>query len=219
MNTVTDDIFTRGAALIKKSQEILDNTGQYSMADDGAVEVETGEFLYGLTRILKPNHVLTTGVYTGLSDSYIGMGLAHNAKGDMVALELDPYHLKRAKELWGLLGLTCITGHLGSSLEYKSDKEYELIFLDTEPDIRFEELVRYEPFLKPGGFIGIHDLPRGMCQGNINTDHPEIKSWPFGDIPPEMRKLLKSGELIKIHLPAPRGLVFFYKPDPSDYKI
>lgn len=45
------------------------------MQDDGGVEIETGEFLWGLTRILKPKHVLTTGVYTGISDMYIAQGL------------------------------------------------------------------------------------------------------------------------------------------------
>lgn len=58
-----------------------------------------------------------------------------------------------------------------------------------------------------------------MCQGNINPDHPEMKSYPFGDIPAGMMELLKTGQLIKVHFPTPRGLVFFYKPKEDDYKV
>ena len=106
---------------------------------------------------------------------------------------------------------------LTSSLDYIPTGYYELMFLDTEPDIRFKELVRFYPYLSYGGFVGIHDLPRSFCKGNINPDHPEIKDWPFGPVPDEMKKLMKNGELIKFHLPSPRGMVWFYKPRKDDY--
>lgn len=215
---ITDYILSVATSKLKKQPEVRD--GSYSMYDDGGVEIETGEFLYGLTRLLRPNRVLTTGVYSGISDLYIALALKSNEKGMSFPIEYDSFHLNRAKELWGLFGIDqYMSPTLGSSLEYKADGTYEMIFLDTEPQIRFQELVNFYPHLAEGGYIFIHDLPRGLCQGNVNTDHPEIKSWPFGDLPKEIKQWEKEKKLVRFHLPAPRGLVGWYKPTKEDFKI
>ena len=63
-----------------------------------------------------------------------------------------------------------------------------------------------------GGFIIIHDLPEDMCQGNINPDHPDFPSWPYGNLPEEMKQFLKEQKLIRFNLPTPRDISIFYKP-------
>jgi predicted O-methyltransferase YrrM len=200
--------------------EVSDNTKSYSMYDDGGVEVEVGVLLFGLVRILKPSRVLTTGVYSGISDMYIAQGLKDNGFGKTTAIEFEQYHIDRALNLWEKAGVKDhIEVHKTSSLDFKPKEMYQFMFLDTEPQIRFAELEKFYPFLDDGGYVGIHDLPRTLCQGNINPDHPEMKSYPFGDVPPLMKELLQTGKLIKIHFPSPRGLVFFYKPKEDDYKI
>lgn len=218
MTNITNYLVDRAQGMLKTEPEVSDNLQIYSMFDDGGVEVETGEFLWGLTRILKPRYVLTTGIYTGISDMYIAQGLKDNEAGFSTALEFERKHLDRATELWHKTGVSdYIQGVLGLSLQYEPKEQYDLIFLDTEPQIRFAELEKFFPYLNPGGYVGIHDLPRTMCQGNVNPDHPEMKSYPFGDIPSGMMELLRTGQLIKIHFPTPRGLVFFYKPKEDDF--
>src|ERR1035437_3057014 len=49
--------------------EITDD--RFQMVDDGAVEQETGELLYSFIRRMKPENVLETGTYTGISSLYM----------------------------------------------------------------------------------------------------------------------------------------------------
>lgn len=203
---------------LKTLPEIRDEGKGYHMVDDGAVEIEIGEFLFGLVKAIKPNKVLTTGVYTGISDLFIAGALKENGFGHSDAIEFESKHIERAKTLWSRFAVNeYITTHHMSSLDFKPEGDYELIFIDTEPNIRFQELVNFYTNLIPGGFVGIHDLPRNFCQGNINPDHPEIPSWPFGPLPQKIRWWLKDRSLVPFHLPTPRGMVWFYKPRGDDY--
>lgn len=219
MRNITDQLFELGKGIIEHLPEVADNTGRYHMADDGGVEAEVGEFLYGMVRIIQPEQVLTTGVYSGISDMYIARALKDNGHGSSTAIEYEEHHITRAKELWAKVGVADkITVHHGSSLDYQTDRQFDFIFLDTEPSIRFQELVKFYNNLKPGGYFGIHDLPRTLCQGNFNPDHPEIKSYPYGDVPEAMRTLIKEDKLRPFHFQTPRGITFFYKVAPEDYK-
>jgi len=206
--------------ILKVFPEVLDGGKGYHMIDDGGVEVEVGEYLWGLVRLLKPTHVLTTGIYTGVSDSYIGLALKENGYGTTDAIEYEEKHITRAKELFIKLGIEyCVTTHLMSSLDFQPSHTYKLMFLDTEPAIRFAELIRFFPYLEEGGFVFIHDCPRSMTQGNINTDHPEVESWPFGNLPNEIIQWERTGELKRVHFPNPRGMCGWYKSHRDDYKI
>src|SRR5205814_5059118 len=105
------------------------------------------------------------------------------------------------------------------SLDYVPEYMFELMFLDTEPGIRWRELERFYPHLEPGGYVFLHDLPRGFCKGNVNPDHPEFRDWPWGECPPFIQNLLKDREIIPFHLPNPREMCGFYKARSDDYKI
>lgn len=221
ISLLTETLVKDSQGMLTLKPEVCDNENNgFLMFDDGGVEIEVGEFLYGLTRIIKPKRVLTTGIYTGISDMYIAQGLKDNANGGFItALEIENQHLERAKELWLKVKTSgVINPFLMNSLDFKSNTTYQLMFLDTEPQIRFQELVKFYPYLEPGGFVFIHDAPRNLSQGNVNPDHPEISSWPFGDLPNEIKNWVKDKELIPWHFPNPRGLVGFYKARSDDYK-
>lgn len=200
--------------------EVRDEGFGYKMFDDGGVEQEVGEFLYGMVRILKPKSILETGTYTGVSASYMGMAMKENGYGLLETVEIDNYHKNRAENLWKKLYIeSYVYCWLVSSLEFDPKTTYDMFFLDSEPNLRFKELVKFYPKLKEGGYVFIHDLPRSMTQGNINPDHPEIASWPFGDLPEEIKQWEKSGELVRMHFPNPRGMVGWYKRHKDDYDI
>ena len=157
---ITQYLVEHSNGLLKIIPEVADWTGkEYSMFDDGGVEVEVGEFLYGFIKMLKPFNVLTTGVYTGISDMYIAQALIDNKKGKITALEFEKYHLDRARSLWNAVGVSqVIEGVYTSSLNYTPEEQYKFIFLDTEPGLRFQEMIKFYPYLDKGGYLLIHDI-------------------------------------------------------------
>ncbi len=196
--------------------EVIDNTGRYQMIQDGSAEIEVLEFIYGLVKAVKPKAILETGTYAGWSSAVMAQGMKDNGFGNIVTLDIDQKWLDESRELCRKLELTNVIRLLKPSLNYQTSKMYDILFLDSEPEIRFEELMRFYDNVSPGGFIGIHDLPPTWCQGMINMDHPDIMSWPFGDVPEKMLEKMKT-ELVNFHLPTPRGMVWFYKRREEDY--
>lgn len=173
-----------------------------------------------MVKRLKPLNCLSTGVYTGISDLFIGMALKENGFGHLEALEYEQTHINRAEDLWNKIGVQSqITAIKTDSLKFQPDKQYQFMFLDTELNIRFFELVKYFLFLDEGGYIFVHDMPRSLCQGNINPDHPEIPNWPVGELPEEFVQLLKDRKLVPFHFGGARGLVGYYRPHKDDYGI
>lgn len=202
--------------------EARDEGKGYEMWNDGSVEVEVGEFFYGLTRLLKPNLVLETGSYKGVALSYIAEALKDNGYGKIDTLEYDFTHIKESRDRISRLALEGYVNFVQTdSLRFEpkiEPEQYDMILLDTEPNIRFQELVKYYKYLKPGGYLFIHDLPKAWCQGNINPDHPELPSWPYGDVPEEIKHWLNDRDLVKFSFPNPREMCGFQKRDPRDYQ-
>lgn len=203
---------------LKIVPEVTDN--RFSMIDDGAVEIETGELVYGFIRRLKPTNVLSTGIYTGISDLFIGQALKDNGFGHLEALEYEQKHIDRAVALWKEKGVSdYITAIKTDSVQFEPIKQYQFMFLDTELHLRFHELVKFFSHLDEGGYIFIHDMPRTLCQGNSNPDHPDFKNWPVGELPQAFIDLVKQGKLVPFHFGGARGLVAYYKVHKDDFTV
>lgn len=189
----------------------------FSSFNDAGVEIETGEFLYSMVRLLKPKNVLETGTHWGIGAAYMGQALKDNNQGQLNTIEFLPEIHARAKQRMSDLDLdNIVTCQLIDAREFNPvDNIYQLILLDTEPQTRFEELIKFFDNLAPGGFVFIHDLHRHMHQ-IPNADHGF--AWPFGEIPAKIKEWVKDGDLRPFHFPTPRGLTGFYKPSSSDYK-
>jgi len=216
MRTITDQLFELGKGIIQQLPEVSDNTGKFSMADDGGVEVESGEFLYGLVRILKADRILETGTYTGISSMYMGQALKDNGFGQVTTLEVSPVHKERAEKLWNQVGVApFVTCELIASLDYQTEQRFDFIFLDSEPEFRFKELVKFYDNLKSGGYFFIHDLHRHLSQ----HDNEQFFGWPFGELPEQIVNWIKEDKLRVFSLPTPRGLTGLYKPAEEDFKV
>lgn len=221
MESITKQLFELGKGIIESKPEVTNPL--YSAADDGGVENETGEFLYGLVRILKPKHIFETGTFTGISSMFMAQALKDNniPDAEIFTCEISEYHKNRAEKLWQQVGVSqYIFCKLIESLKVEPARpDYDLLFLDSEPHLRFAELVKFFPYLKEGGYVLIHDLFGHLGQGGpINPDHPDIPNWPFGTLPEEIRFWLMHDQLRVMPIPAPRGLVLFYKTKEGDYK-
>src|SRR6185369_3261466 len=196
--------------------------GDFSSFNDAGIECETGEFLYALVRLLKPGRVLETGTHWGIGASYIGMGLKENDnKGTLDTIEFLPEIFDRAQQRILKLGLqNVVMQYLMDVKDFKpvdfnlGQDVYDLILLDTEPQTRFSELIKFFPNLREGGYVFIHDLHRHMHQIE-NEEHGF--AWPFGVIPRPILDMVKGGQLRPIHFPTPRGLTGFYKPSSEDF--
>jgi len=206
-----DDI----TAKLEKIPEPSD--ARYSCYDTGGVECEVGEFLQGLVRMMKPELVCELGTYHGTSDLYIASALKENGFGKLITIEYETINLQIAKERFVKFGLQdFIQTELISSLDYQPTQQFDIILSDTEPNQRYQEVVKYFPSLKAGGFLLIHDCPPGMCQ--TGTEFNGMLDWPYGPVPEQMKDWLKDGELVKFHFRTPRGLSCFYKPGLDDFR-
>src|SRR3990167_5919197 len=190
----------------------------FTSFNDAGIESETGEFLYAMARILKPDNILETGTHIAVAASYMGMALKDNKKGHLTTIEFLPnIHYQAVKRINDLGLADIVTCHFGDAGEFISPAgiQYQLILLDTEPQTRFGEAVQFLGTLAAGGFVFIHDLHRHMHQ-IPNEEHGF--AWPFGLIPDKLREAVNSGVLRPFHFSTPRGLTGFYKIHPSDYK-
>lgn len=189
----------------------------FSAFNDAGVECEVGEFLYAVTRLLKPQNVLETGTHWGIGATYIGHAIKDNGHGFLQTLEFNNENFIKADERLHKQGLEkYATTYLldVSKVEANNITKYDLIFLDTEPQTRFSELEKFYPMLNEGGYIFIHDLHRHMHQ--IPVEGHEW-GWPYGKIPKEMDYLIKHGDLRPFHFPTPRGFTGFYKQHSGDH--
>lgn len=188
----------------------------FSSFNDAGIEVETGEFLYAFTRLLKPDRVLETGTHWGVGASYMGMALKDNNKGYLDTFEFLPPIYEKACENIKKIGLQGIVRvRLLDVAKLDLPEKYKLILLDTEPQTRFAELLQFYDNLEPGGFVFIHDLHQHMHQ-IPNEEHGF--AWPYGKLPEGIINLVKKDKLRPFHFSTPRGLTGFYKPHENDYK-
>lgn len=210
MHTVTEYFETKMDEKTIKEGSWNNSPLNYSCFNTGGVECEVGEMLYGFVKTLQPMAVLETGTNTGIAGSYIAQALKDENRGKLTTLEFLPEVADMARERFKKLELEdWINLVEKDALKFTPEETYDLILLDTEPQTRFEELVRFTPFLNPGGFIFIHDLDPHM--------HQVSEFNPFGKVPDDMKELVTSHTLYPFHFRTPRGLTGFYKPHADAY--
>lgn len=200
----------RRSNLLSIQQEVTDSLNLYSMFNTGGVEVEVGEFLYGLCRLIKPENVLETGTHLGISASYIAQALEDNGRGKITTLEIFHDAQQQSMRLWMELGLNHrVVSVLLPSLEHTANEQIDFLFLDSEPHLRFDEFVKFWPMVKPGGFIAIHDLHPNL--GHSGQTVNGMFCWPFGDFREKLGAYIKNGEVSVFNFHSPRGFTLFQK--------
>jgi predicted O-methyltransferase YrrM len=70
-------------------REVVSKVWQHQ-GHQGGVSMEDGMVLYGLTRGVKPDYVIETGVAAGVSTSFICAALIENEHGMLYSIELPP---------------------------------------------------------------------------------------------------------------------------------
>lgn len=109
---------------------------RWHMYDSMTAEVEVLEFLRTLTTTMKPELVVETGSFLGVSTLWIAEGIRANGFGKIVSCESDPvvYNSARKKIAASELG-NYIDLRNESSLEMQVNGSIDLLFCDSDPDI------------------------------------------------------------------------------------
>lgn len=168
---------------------------RWRMYDSMTAEAEVLEFLRTLVTTLKPNLIVETGSFLGVSTLWMAEGLRANGFGRIVSCELDPLVFAKAREKIDASGLgEWIDLRNESSLEMKIDGPVDLFFCDSEQSIRESEVRRYLPQISPTGLILIHDA---------SSHQKTVREAAL--------RLEEEGLISIVLLPTPRGLVLAQK--------
>jgi predicted O-methyltransferase YrrM len=211
---ITDYILER-TSRINTCPEVTLTPPGFSMFNSGGVEVEVGEFLYSLVRLIKPGFIVETGTHLGISSLYMALALSKNVKGSIWTYEVIPELQASAKELWKDLSISIfIRSILQPSLEAEVPPcPIDILFLDSEPQFRFDEFLKFWEHVIPGGLIIIHDLHPSL--GHHGETYHGIYDWPYGDFRTKIGPFIKSHQVQTISLPTPRGITIFQKEAPG----
>ncbi|HXP45641.1 MAG TPA: CmcI family methyltransferase [Terriglobales bacterium] len=130
----------------------------WKMYDSMSAEVEVLDFLRQLVITLKPNLVVETGTFMGVSTLAIAEGLKQNGFGRVITVEFDPKVFAKAKERIDASGLgPWIDARNQSSLDLQVEGTIDLLFSDSDIHVREREVRHYLTQISPTGLILIHD--------------------------------------------------------------
>lgn len=168
---------------------------RWHMYDSMTAEAEVLEFLRTLVTTIKPNLIVETGSFLGVSTVWMAEGLRQNGFGRIVSCEFDPVVFAKAQEKVAASGLAqWIDLRNGSSLELDVPGQIDLLFSDSDLDVREQEVRRFLPQISPNGLILMHDA----------SSHP-------GTVRDAALRLEAQGLISVVLLPTPRGLAVAQK--------
>jgi predicted O-methyltransferase YrrM len=168
---------------------------RWQMFDSMTAEAEVLEFLRTVVTTIKPELVVETGTFSGISTLWIAEGLKANGRGRVITCEFDATIYENAKKRIEESGLSeWIELRNQSSLEMQVEGTIDLFFSDSDMPIREQEIRRFLPQINPYGLILMHDA----------SSHLKI-------VREAALKLEEAGLISVVLLPTPRGLVVAQK--------
>lgn len=168
---------------------------RWHMYDSMTAEIEVLELLRTLVTTLKPQLIVETGSFLGVSTLWMAEGLKANGFGKVISCEFDPVVFAKAKETVATSGLSeWIDLRNESSLEMQITGSIDMLYSDSDPDIRETEVRRFLPQIRANGIVLMHDASSHM---------KTVRQAAL--------RLEAEGLLSCLLLPTPRGLVLAQK--------
>ena len=168
---------------------------RWHMYDSMSAEVEVLDFLKGMVTTIKPELVVETGTFSGLSTLHIAEGLKANGFGRVITCEYDATVFAAAEKRFAGSGLgSWIDARNESSLDIKVTGRIDLLFCDSDAPLREQEVRKFLPQMNPHGLILMHDASSSMTT-----------------VRDAALKLESEGLLSVLLLSTPRGLVVAQK--------
>ncbi len=170
---------------------------RWHMFDSMTAEAEVLEFLRAVVTTIKPDLVVETGTFSGVSTLWIAEGLKANGRGRVITCEFDSKVYENAKARIATSGLAeWIELRNESSLDMKVEGTIDVFFSDSDLPIREQEIRRFLPQINPFGLILMHDA----------SSH--LKTMREAAL-----RLEREGLISAVLLRTPRGLVVAQKRD------
>jgi|SRR5438552_3576477 predicted O-methyltransferase YrrM len=168
---------------------------RWSMFDSMTAEIEVLDFLRTMVMTIKPELIIETGTFSGVSTIWLAEGLKANGHGRIISCEFDPLVYAKAKERIDASAVReWIELRNESSLEMQVEGTIDLFFSDSDMPIREQEVRRYLAQINPYGVILMHDA----------SSHLRV-------VREAALKLEREGLISVVLLPTPRGLVLAQK--------
>src|SRR3984893_12032697 len=164
---------------------------RWHMYDSMSAEVEVLDFLQQLVKTVKPELIVETGTFSGLSTLRFAEGLKANGFGRVITCEYDAKIFAAAKQRFGSSDLgKWIEARNESSLEMKVEGTIDMLFCDSDTPLREREVRRFLPQMNASGLILMHDA---------NSTMKIVRDAAL--------RLEAEGLISALLLPTPRGLV------------
>ncbi len=168
---------------------------RWHMYDSMSAEVEVLDFLRQLVITVKPEIIVETGTFSGLSTLRLAEGLKTNGIGKVITCEYDAKVFAAAQQRFAASGLVqWIDARNESSLDMKVAGSIDMLFCDSDAPLREQEVRRFLPQMNPWGLILMHDA---------NSSMKIVRESAL--------RLEAEGLITALLLPTPRGLVLAQK--------
>jgi prolipoprotein diacylglyceryl transferase len=168
---------------------------RWHMYDSMSAEVEVLDFLRQLVITVKPELIVETGTFSGLSTLRLAEGLKANGLGKVITCEYDAKVFAAAQQRFAASGLAqWIDARNESSLDMKVDGTIDMLFCDSDAPLREQEVRRFLPRMNPWGLILMHDGSSSMKVVRESA-----------------LRLEAEGLITALLLPTPRGMVLAQK--------
>ena len=136
---------------------------RWHMYDSMSAEVEVLDFLCQLVKTVKPELIVETGTFSGLSTLRLAEGLKANGVGRVITCEFDPKVFAAAKQRFDSSDLgQWIDARNVSSLDMNVEGTIDMLFCDSDAPLREQEVRRFLPQMNPWGLILMHDANSAM---------------------------------------------------------
>ena len=152
-------------------------------SENWAVEEETADFLYGITRMVKPLNFLEIGTFEGISAGAIGQALKENGNGGKL-WTIDYKDYRQEEYIKKLKLEEYVECKIGTSPEAalemreKAGKQFDMVFIDDghEFEEALRDLVVSDKLIRQFGYILGHDVIECVSVNNaLNSfllEHP-----------------------------------------------
>jgi predicted O-methyltransferase YrrM len=168
---------------------------RWKMYDTMTAEAEVLEFLTCLVTTLKPNLIVETGSFAGVSTLALARGLQKNGFGKIISCEFDSQVFAKARQRISESGLAqWVDLRNQSSLEMSVAGTIDLLFSDSDEKIRGQEVRTFLPQMNPHGLILMHDA-----------------GTHYGIVRQAALAMEHEGLISLVLMPTPRGLVIAQK--------
>ncbi len=164
-------------------KEIVRRIAERSPANVTARPVDA--LVYSVVRATSPDRCLELGAYEGTTSLYIAQGLADEANGELVAVEVEEPSARGARKHVEEAGVADrVDVVVGDSRDHVPtlEGEFDLVFVSTPTKQHAEDYGNVRPLLVDGGFLCIDNADGSAAVERARDDGMDVltfEDWSF----------------------------------------